>query len=233
MASTIKPDNFDLEYDTIIYADCPNNGIWNIVTTNYSSPYPSFLAITTFSASANNGLNAVASFIVEGSNPADILLDWDDGTIQSFYMSSNRLSVGTSHTYNQPGTYTVKLTVQNDEDYIERSIDLIVYGPLTIDSFNIIVNSSNPNYGRIAQISLSNNDPNSTTTTINWGDGIINNSTYHTYTQEGSYNVSVTIQSRGQTVSQNYSGNPVIIHISNPPTGGSINYYQHTEDYGT
>ena len=121
------------------------------------------------------------------ANGGTCTVDWGDGSATATIASGASLQ----HNYASNGTYTVTLTATNPAGNDQVTFDILVTDPPALDASFIIVDQGNGN----VSITLENSFPcGGAQTTVNWGDGTSNNLTSHTYTADGDYTITVTIQ---------------------------------------
>ena len=137
-----------------------------------------------FSADKTSGCDNLTVKFTDGSlaEPTEWAWSFGDGN------SSNEASP--THTYNQPGTYTVKLTVKNSygQDDITKD-DYIIIGETPSMTYNVTdASGSNTADGNIELIITGGSEP----YTINWHDHPDVNSAIITDLLPGTYKVTVT-----------------------------------------
>lgn len=121
------------------------------------------------------------------ANGGTCTVDWGDGSATATIASGASLQ----HNYSSNGTYTVTLTATNPAGSDQVTFDILVTDPPALDASFIIVDQGNGN----VTITLENAFPcGGAQTTVNWGDGTSNNLTSHTYTADGDYTITVTLQ---------------------------------------
>ena len=121
------------------------------------------------------------------ANGGTCTVDWGDGSATATIASGASLQ----HNYASNGTYTVTLTATNPAGSDQVTFDILVTDPPALDASFIIVDQGNGN----VSITLENSFPcGGAQTTVNWGDGTSNNLTSHTYTADGDYTITVTLQ---------------------------------------
>ena len=121
------------------------------------------------------------------ANGGTCTVDWGDGSATVTIASGASLQ----HNYASNGTYTVTLTATNPAGNDQVTFDILVTDPPALDASFIIVDQGSGN----VSITLENSFPcGGAQTTVNWGDGTSNNLTSHTYTTNGDYTITVTLQ---------------------------------------
>jgi len=140
------------------------------------------------------------SFSSAGSHDPDgsiVEYRWDFGDGQT------STSANPSHTYQEAGTYTVKLTVTDDQSTTDTSIVTCVISPKA--NIAPIPKANGPYEGKLNQaISFSaegSSDPDGILIEYRWdfGDGTFSNekNPTHTYSKEGDYTVTLTVTDEG------------------------------------
>ena len=121
------------------------------------------------------------------ANGGTCTVDWGDGSATATIASGASLQ----HNYSSNGNYTITLTATNPAGSDQATFDILVTDPPALDASFIIVDQGNGN----VSITLENSFPcGGAQTTVNWGDGTSNNLTSHTYTANGEYTITVTLQ---------------------------------------
>ncbi|MBB00743.1 MAG: hypothetical protein CMN34_07420 [Saprospirales bacterium] len=175
-------DAWHLDIDDFSVAEA---GSGNPVTANFSITNADEENGNTYTEYCDGQVNFVAS-----ADPAITDYAWDydgDGTIDA--NGPNVSSTGTSFTTN--GTYEVMLIITTCNGLDTATRTLIVSDPPALDASFVVIDQGNGN----VSIQLSNPFPcGGAQTTVNWGDGTANNLTSHTYTADGDYTITVTLQ---------------------------------------
>ncbi|HAB90655.1 MAG TPA: hypothetical protein DCF84_08975 [Bacteroidetes bacterium] len=121
------------------------------------------------------------------ANGGTCTVDWGDGSATVTIASGASLQ----HNYASNGSYTVTLTATNPAGNDQVTFDILVTDPPALDASFVIVDQGNGN----VSITLESTFPcGGAQTTVNWGDGTSNNLTSHTYTADGDYTITVTLQ---------------------------------------
>ena len=121
------------------------------------------------------------------ANGGTCTVDWGDGSATATIASGATLQ----HNYSSNGTYTITLTATNPAGSDQVTFDILVTDPPALDASFIIIDQGSGN----VSITLENSFPcGGAQTTVNWGDGTSNNLTSHTYTADGDYTITVTLQ---------------------------------------
>gem|GEM_PF-1383707 len=192
-------DTFDLYTFT-------DNGVYTITLTVYDN--------YNVSSSASVDLTVLntpptASFYVEPGSPTDIddvvFVDTStdsDGTIVNWtwYFSENITKYGATCTFQFPdnGTYTVQLAVKDDDGAVSTSTKTIqVRNVAPSASFNYFTDNVTAFVNDPIQFADTSNDPDGSIVRWSWnfGDGSTSTEkhTTHTYSQKGSYKVTLTV----------------------------------------
>jgi PKD repeat protein len=147
-----------------------------------------------------------ASFSDPGSDTHTATVDWGDGTTETVSVDQSADTLSASHTYDDDGIYTVTVTVEDDDGDSgtdSSTVDVANVAPsVTIDSLPGTVDE-----GDTVALDASFSDPGSAdthTATVDWGDGTTESvsvdqtadtlSASHTYDDNGSYPVTVTVE---------------------------------------
>ncbi|MEC8031774.1 MAG: choice-of-anchor J domain-containing protein [Bacteroidota bacterium] len=121
------------------------------------------------------------------ANGGTCTVDWGDGSSTATIASGATLQ----HNYSSNGTYTITLTATNPAGSDQATFDILVTDPPALDASFIVVDQGSGN----VSITLENTFPcGGAQTTVSWGDGTANNLTSHTYTADGDYTITVTLQ---------------------------------------
>lgn len=160
-------------------------GSGNPVTANFSIINADEENGNTYTEYCDGQVNFIAS-----ADPAITDYAWDydgDGTIDA--NGPNVSSTGTTFTTN--GTYEVMLIITTCNGLDTATRTLIVSDPPALDASFVVIDQGNGN----VSIQLSSPFPcGGSQTTVNWGDGTANTLTSHTYTADGDYTITVTVQ---------------------------------------
>jgi hypothetical protein len=190
----------------------------DVLTVNPIQPTPSPTEGVSFSGRVANFVNTNAA----ANTPADFTatIDWGDGTTSSGTLSNpggNIYAVDGTHTYADEGAFTVSVTLADDAPGTASATasNAITVAEGDVLTVNLIQPTPIPTEGvsfsgRVANFvntNAANTTPADFTATINWGDGTSSSGTVsnpaatniyavagtHTYADEGSFTVVVTV----------------------------------------
>ena len=181
------------------------------------------------------------------------VIDWGDGsstTAGTVTGSGGAFTVSGSHPYAEDGSYSVKVTISDNDspaNGASASTTMTVSdAALTAGSTSVTSSTENGSTTSSASFGFTDANPNATVSdfsaTINWGDGSSSNGTVsavsgggfavnggHTYAEEGSYKVTVSVNDTG---GQSTSGNATASVADAALTAGSASVSPGNEGAG-
>ncbi len=156
--------------------------------------------------------------------------DYGDGTSDTFVLAQGAFSSSTSHAYADEGTYNITITVTDDDG----GFDIFNLSVITVSNLDPVVSSftvPSGNEGDALSFAVVATDAPGDPLTYQWdfGDGTTatGDTATHIFTDNGNFNVTMTIQDDGEggetvvsQVSNILNVDPTIDGITAPSTGG-------------
>ncbi|HEY1591105.1 MAG TPA: PKD domain-containing protein [Solirubrobacteraceae bacterium] len=144
-----------------------------------------------------------------------VTIDWGDGTTSAGTVSGSggKFTVSGTHAYAEEGTYTVKVSIKDDGGSTAAATDTAKVSDAPLTATASAIHPVEGASGSFTAATFTDADPGGKvsdyTATINWGDGATTAGTIaasgkafsvsgpHTYAEEGTYKVTVTIKDAG------------------------------------